>query len=114
MRCSGVRSTHRAAGTARSRTGAGKRDRKAIIMSDRHGAHGEEPQVMSIGMQAAFGSGIVGGPEGRRGAAGSLDGGGEPADTVEEGEGELAEEVRRASGVEGGTEEPRLARGESD
>jgi hypothetical protein len=84
------------------------------IMSDRHGAYGEEPQVMSIGMQAAFGSGIVAGPEGRRGGPGSLDGGGEPADTVEEGEGELAEDVRRANGADGGTEEPRLARGESD
>jgi hypothetical protein len=83
-------------------------------MSDRHGAYGEEPEVMSIGLQAAFGSGIVGGPQGRRGRAGSLDGGGEPADTVEEGEGELAEDVRRATGVEGGAEEPRLARGESD
>jgi hypothetical protein len=82
-------------------------------MSDRHGAYGEEPEVMSIGLQAAFGSGIVGGPEGRR-RLGALDGGGEPADTVEEGEGELAEDVRRSTGTEGGAEEPRLARGESD
>lgn len=83
-------------------------------MDDRHGGRGENPDVMSIGLQAAFGSGIVGGPEGRRGGPGSLDGGGEPADTVEEGAGELAEDVRRATGAEGGTEEPGLAAGESD
>ncbi|MDR5701096.1 hypothetical protein [Agromyces aerolatus] len=84
-------------------------------MSDRHGAYGEEPEVMSIGIQAAFGTGIVGGPQGRRGGAGSLDDGGhDPGSRADETAGEVAEDISHLHGEDGGQEETGLAPGESD
>jgi len=70
---------------------------------------------MSIGMQAAFGTGIVGGPQGRRGGAGWLDDGGhDPGSGPNETAGDVAEDIRHLHGEDGDGEDVGLAPGESD